>query len=258
MNFSKAVLFCSIWIVAALLFNAGIYIIQGQQKSLEFLTSYIIELSLSVDNLFVFYLIFSQLKISNDHQSKILTWGVLGAQLMRGILILGGIALLQHLSWIIYAFGFLLIFSGVKIFTKTNKTINPDRNIALPFFHRFIPVNFSSFLTALILVEIADLIFSMDSIPAVLAVSKDPFIVYTSNIFAILGLRAMYFIIGPIINKFHYLHYGLGIILVFVGIKMITENFLHIPVCYTLGFIALTLGISILASLSKSSSNPHE
>jgi tellurite resistance protein TerC len=245
MKFPKAILIVSAWIVLALLFNAGVYIVQGPQKALEFLTSYIIELSLSVDNLFVFYLIFSHFKISNDQQSKILTWGVLGAQLMRAVFILGGIALLKHLSWVIYAFGLLLIFSGIKIFIKKDKDIHPDQNRTLRFVNRFIPGKLSTFWMALILIELADLVFAVDSIPAVLAITKDPFIVYTSNILAILGLRSMYVVFAPMMNKFHYLHYGLGVILTFVGIKMLTENIWHIPVGYALGFIVLTLGISM-------------
>ena len=249
MNLPKAIFFCAAWIVAALLFNAGIYIVQGEQKALEFLTSYIIELSLSIDNLFVFYLLFSQFKVSEADQSKILKWGVWGAQLMRAVFILGGIALLQHLSWVVYVFGALLVFSGINVFTKTDKNIQPDKSMVLRFFNRFIPIKLSTFWIVLILVETADLVFAVDSIPAVLAVTKDPFIVYTSNIFAILGLRSMYFVLAPVAGTFHYLHYGLGIILVFVGVKMVTANIWHIPVGYMLGFITLAFGISIGASL---------
>ncbi|MBF0505091.1 MAG: TerC family protein [Candidatus Omnitrophica bacterium] len=249
MNFPKSILVCATWIISALLFNIGIYFFQGQQKALEFLTGYVIELSLSIDNLFVFYLIFSQFKISLDQQNKILTWGILGAQLMRAVLILTGIALLQHLRWMHYAFGFLLVFSGVNIFAKRDKSAAPAQNTVIGFLNRLVPLNTSSFLIVLILVETADLIFALDSIPAVIAVTKDPFIIYTSNIFAILGLRSMYFVLVPIVDMFHHLHYGLGIILIFVGIKMITENICHMPVHYTLGFIAIILSFSVLASL---------
>ena len=251
MKMSKAIFVGSAWVVAALVFNAGIYLIHGQQKALEFLSGYVIELSLSVDNLFVFYLIFSQFKVSTADQSRILTWGVLGAQLMRAIFILSGIALLQHFRWVIYAFGILLVFSGVKIFLKSDKTIHPDPDRMSHFLNRFLPVNLSRFLIILILVEAADLLFAVDSIPAVLAVTKDPFIVYTSNIFAILGLRSLYFVLSPVIDKFHYLHYGLGIILAFVGFKMITEHFWPIPIGYALGFILLTLIVSVFVSLRK-------
>ena len=249
MNFSKAIFVCVAWVLSALLFNVGIYMVQGQQKALEFLTGYIIELSLSVDNLLVFYLIFSQFKVPLGQQRKILTWGILGAQLMRAVLILAGIALLRHLSWMIYAFGILLVFSGFNIFVKTDRSGVPAQNPALRFLDRLIPQNLPPFLIVLILVEMADLVFAVDSIPAVLAVTKDPFIVYTSNIFAILGLRSMYFVLVPVIGLFHHLHYGLGIILILVGIKMITENIWHIPVYYALGAIALILIVSVLASL---------
>jgi tellurite resistance protein TerC len=248
MNFAKAVWICAAWIIAALLFNAGIFFIQGQQKALEFFTGYVIELSLSIDNLFVFFLIFSHFKVDPARQSRILSWGVLGAQLMRALFILGGVALLKHFSWVIYAFGILLVCSGFRLFFKKNKTINPDQNNLLHFFERFIPKNLSSFLIVLIAVEVTDLIFAVDSIPAILAVTRDPFIVYSSNIFAILGLRATYFVLAPVIDKFRYLHYTLGIILVFVGIKMLTDHMWHMPVSYALGFIVLVL--SVFASIS--------
>jgi len=248
MNFTKAILFSSLWIIAALMFNAGVYLYQGHQKALEFLTGYVIELSLSVDNLFVFLLIFTQFKVSLADQGRILTWGVLGAQLMRAFFIIGGIALLQHFTWVIYAFGILLVFSGINVFAKTDKTIPLDQGSVLRFLERFIPVKLSPFLIVLLLVEMADLIFAVDSIPAVLAVTKDPFIVYTSNILAILGLRSMYFVLYPVAGKFHLLHYGIGLILIFVGIKMISANIWHIPVAYALSFIVLVLSVSVFAS----------
>ena len=241
MKLPKAVWICAAWVIAALLFNAGIYFVQGQQKALEFTTGYVIELSLSIDNLFVFFLIFSHFKVEPSRQGRILSWGVLGAQLMRAVFILGGVALLKHFSWVIYAFGILLVFSGFKIFFKKNKTISLD----------WLPKNFSSFLVVLIAVEVADLIFAVDSIPAVLAVTKDPFIVYSSNIFAILGLRAMYFVLLPFIDAFRYLHYALGIILVFVGTKMLLDHTWHMPVGYALGFIVLVLGFFTFISFFK-------
>ena len=248
MKLSKAVGVCAAWFVAALLFNAGIFFIQGQQKALEFFTGYVIELSLSVDNLFVFFLIFSHFKVEPAGQRRILSWGVLGAQLMRAIFILGGVALLKHLSWVIFVFGALLIFSGFKIFFKKNRIINPDQNILSHSLERFIPKNLSAFWTVLIAIEIVDLIFAVDSVPAVLAITKDPFIVYSSNIFAILGLRAMYLVLSPLIDKFQYLHYTLGIILVFVGIKMLLDHVWQIPVGYALGFIAVVLFVFIAVS----------
>ena len=251
MKLLKAIWICLAWVVAALLVNFWIYSAQGQQKALEFLTGYVIELSLSIDNLFVFFLIFSQYKVSSTDQGKILTWGVMGAQLMRAVLILAGVALLQRLSWVIYVFGILLVYSGVNVFIKTDKNILPDLGMLQRFLSRILPVKYSAFLIVLILIELMDLVFAIDSIPAVLAVTKDPFIVYTSNIFAILGLRSLYFILSSMIGRFHYVHYGLGVILVFVGIKMSTEHIWHMPLIYTLGFITVTLTVSILASLSK-------
>ena len=237
---TKAVCICAAWIFAALLFNVGIFFVQGQHKALEFFTGYLIEFSLSIDNLFVFFLIFTHFKVDPVQQNRILSWGVLGAQLMRAVFILGGVALLKHLSWVIYAFGAILIFSGFKLFFKSGKSIDLDQNILLRFLKRS---NFSPFLIVLIAVELADLIFAVDSIPAVLAITKDPFIVYSSNIFAILGLRAMYFVFSPIVDRVHYLHYTLGIILVFVGGKMLTDHVWHIPIGYALGFIAVVLTI---------------
>ena len=245
MKFAKAVWISAAWIIAALLFNAGIYFIQGIPKALEFFTGYVIELSLSIDNLFVFFLIFSHFKVDLVQQNRILSWGVLGAQVMRAIFILGGVALLKNLSWVIYAFGILLIWAGFKLFFKKDKAIDLDQNFLLNFLKRF---NLSSFLIVLMAIELADLIFAVDSIPAVLAVTKDPFIVYSSNIFAILGLRAMYFVLSPIIDKFHYLHYTLGIILVFVGVKMFTDPVWHMPVGYALGFIVLVLSVFVAIS----------
>ena len=243
MTINKAVWVCAAWIITAFLFNVGIFFIQGQQKALEFLTGYVIELSLSIDNLFVFFLIFSHFKLDLTQQSRILSWGVLGAQLMRGIFILGGVALLKHFAFVIYFFGILLVFSGFKLFFKKNKSINLEQNVLLRFLKRFVPENFSTFVIALIAVETADLIFTVDSIPAVLAVTKDPFIVYSSNIFAILGLRSMYLVLSGAIDKFQYLHYTLGTILIFVGIKMFTDPIWHMPIGVALGFIALVLTI---------------
>lgn len=252
---AKAVWISAAWIIAALVFNAGIYFVQGQQKALEFLTGYVIELSLSIDNLFVFFLIFSHFKVDASQQSKILSWGVMGAQLMRAVFILGGVALLQHLSWVVYAFGALLVFSGFKLFVNDDKSVDLDQNVVLRFLKR---LNLSSFLIVLITVEMADLVFAVDSIPAVLAVTKDPFIIYSSNIFAILGLRAMYFVLSPVIDKFAYLHYTLGIILVFVGGKMLADHFYQMPIGYALGFIVLVLTISTAISLLMNKDKKQE
>jgi len=239
----------SLCVGAALLFNGGIYFIEGQQKALEFLTGYTIEWSLSIDNLLVFFLIFSNFKVNATEQYKILSWGVLGAQLMRLIFIVVGVALLKHYGWVMYVFGVFLVYSGIKIFFKSDKSKGIEDNFLFRLLQRFIPKNFSAFLLVLIAVEVADLIFAVDSIPAVLAVTKDPFIVYSSNIFAILGLRAMYFVFAPIFDMFHNLHYALGILLIFIGAKMLTEHWWHMPVGYALGSIAMVLFSFIFASI---------
>ena len=261
MKLSKAVWICAAWVFAALLFNAGVLFFQGQQKALEFLTGYVIEWSLSIDNLFVFFLIFSYFKVEPVGQKKILSWGVLGAQLMRAIFILVGVALIRHLSWVVYAFGIFLIFSGARLLLKSDKSQGLDQNRMFQFFKKLIPGNISEFLIVLIMVEVADLIFAVDSIPAVLAVTKDPFIVYSSNIFAILGLRAMYFVLSPVFDMFQYLHYTLGVILFFVGIKMLTDHVWHMPIGFALGFIVLVLGVSLFVSFlikAKSKKAPME
>jgi len=216
-------------VTAAFLFNAGIFFFQGQQKALEFLTGYVIEWSLSIDNLFVFFLIFSYFKVDQVRQKRILSWGVLGAQLMRALFIIAGVALLKHLNWVNYVFGVFLFCLGFKLFFDNKKHENLDQNTT---FH---------FLIILIAVEVADLIFAVDSIPAVLAITKDPFIVYSSNIFAILGLRSMYFVLSPVFDRFRYLHYTLGIILIFIGGKMFTDHIWHMPISYAFGFIVLVL-----------------
>ena len=249
MKIAKAVWVCAGFIIAAFIFNLGIYFIEGQQKALEFLTGYVIEWSLSIDNLFVFFLIFSYFKIDPLEQNRVLSWGVLGAQLMRAVFILVGVTLIRRFNWVIYAFGILLVISGFKLFLKNDKAHDLDENFLFRSLKRFIPKSFSSFLLVLIAVEVADLIFAVDSIPAVLAVTKDPFIVYSSNIFAILGLRAMYFVLSPIFNMFQYLHYTLGILLLFVGIKMLTDHLWHMPVADALGFIVMVLSVSTAISI---------
>ncbi len=249
MKLSKAVWISAAWTIAALLFNTGILFFQGQQKALEFLTGYLIELSLSIDNLFVFFLIFSYFKVDRAMQTRILFWGVLGAQLMRAVLILAGVVLLKHLIWAGYAFGIFVTFSGFRLFFKIDKTIDFGQNVLLRFLTRIIPDKLSSFLLVLVVVEAADLVFALDSIPAVLAVTKDPFIVYSSNIFAILGLRSIYFVLSPVIDSFKYLHYTLGIILVFVGLKMFVDPIWHMPIGYALGFMVFILTVFMLITL---------
>lgn len=264
----EALLWCAFWISLALMFNLAIYFWKGPKVALQFLTGYLIEQSLSIDNLFVFLLIFSYFNVPSVYQHKVLFWGILGAIIMRVIFILAGIALIEKFHWIIYLFGGFLILSGVKLAFQKDKEIHPEKNPVLRLFRRFIPftqdyhggrffVNkgkkylATPLFVVLIVVETTDVMFALDSIPAVLAVTRDPFIVYTSNVFAILGLRAIYFALAGIMRLFHYLHYGLSLILVFVGLKMLLSGFYEMPVEIALGVIAGVLAVSVIASVFK-------
>ncbi len=262
----EALAWTAFWIVLALCFNAGVYYFEGTQKALEFLTAYLIEKSLSVDNIFIFLMVFSYFGIPSKYQHRVLFWGILGALIMRAAFILVGVALITRIHWIIYVFGAFLIFIGIKMALEKEKEIHPEKNPVLKAFRRFMPVTetfvghrfFASragrmaatpLFIVLLVIESTDVVFAVDSIPAVLAISHDPFIVYTSNVFAILGLRALYFAIAGVMRLFHYLNYGLSVILVFVGVKMILSDIVKIPVGMALGVIASVLTISILASI---------
>lgn len=263
----EAMIWSGVWIALALLFNLGLYYLRGPAPALEFLTGYLIEKSLSVDNIFVFLLIFTYFRVPLRYQHRVLFWGVLGALVMRAILIALGVSLIQHFHWVIYVFGAFLILTGVKMASEKDKEINPERNPALRLFRRFAPVTddyrdgkffvkqggrrlATPLLIALLVVETTDLVFAVDSIPAVLAITPDPFIIYTSNVFAILGLRALYFTLAGVMKSFHYLHYGLSAILVFVGAKMLLADFYKIPIGVALGVVAGILITSVIASLA--------
>ena len=254
------------WFALAMLFAAGVFFVFGSQKGLEFVTGYLIEESLSVDNLFVFLLVFRYFGVKPELQHKVLFWGILGALVMRLAFILAGVALLERFHWLIYVFGGILIASGVRLWVEKDKEVEPDKNPVVRLFRRFVPVLRSyrgekffvrkqgrlwatPLMVVLLFVETTDLIFAIDSIPAVLAISTDPFIVYTSNAFAILGLRALYFALSGIMHTFHYLHYGLSAVLVFVGSKMVATQWVHFPTWVSLVVIALVLGVSIWASI---------
>jgi len=279
----EAVIWSVVWITLSLAFNVVIYFFwdrmmpgsayTNSEAALSFLTGYLIEKSLSVDNIFVFILIFTFFAVPAAYQHRVLFWGILGALIMRGILIAVGAALLKEFHWIIYVFGAFLIFTGIRMSMQHDENLQPDKNPVVKFFRRFMPVteNFEEdkffirragrlFATPLFLilliVESTDLIFAVDSIPAIFAVTQDPFIVYTSNVFAILGLRALYFLLANVMNKFHYLKYGLSAVLVFVGVKMVIVDIYHIPVGLSLGVVAGILTISILASLWKARNTP--
>jgi tellurite resistance protein TerC len=262
----KALLWSLVWIGAALAFCAGIWAVQGATKGLEFLTGYLIEKSLSVDNLFVFILIFASFKLGPERQPLVLKWGIIGAIVMRVVLIIFGVALMRAFHWIIYLFGAILLFAAYKMAFQEEKDIAVENNLTVRIARRLFPVHLgdegesffhrhggrlhaTQLFIALLVVESSDLVFAVDSIPAVLAVTDDPFIAITSNVFAILGLRALYFLLANIIGMFRYLKYGVGLVLFFVGVKMLVSDLYHIPVGWSLGFICLVLAASAAASL---------
>jgi tellurite resistance protein TerC len=252
----------------ALAFNAGIYFSLGPHKALEFLTGYLIEESLSVDNLFVFLLMFSYFRVPGQYQHEVLFWGIIGAVIMRALFIAMGVTLIHRFGWILYVFGAVLIYSGIQMALEKERKIRPEKNPVLKLFRRLMPVTedyegarffvnragrrcATPLLVVLLMVETTDLIFAVDSIPAVLAITRDPFIVYTSNIFAVLGLRALYFALAGAMNMFHWLHYGLSLILVLVGTKMILSAWkVEIPTSVALTVVVSILALSVIASLT--------
>lgn len=277
-SMKEALTWSIVWISLSLLFNLVIYLFWDKmvpnssytngEAALAFLTGYLIEKSLSVDNIFVFILIFSFFAVPDRYQHRVLFWGILGALVMRGTLILIGATLLEMFHWIIYVFGIFLIFTGIRMAKHQDEELKPDENPIVKFFRRFVPVteNFEDdkfflrragklFATPLFLVllvvESTDLVFAVDSIPAIFAVTRDPFIVYTSNVCAILGLRALYFLLANVMHQFQYLKLGLSVVLTFIGIKMTIIDLYHIPVGVSLAVVASVLTISILASLWK-------
>ncbi len=263
-----------VWITLALAFNVGLYYWKtslygsdrGTEIALQFLTGYLIEKSLSVDNVFVFLLLFSFFQVPSQYQHRVLFWGILGALIFRGIFIALGAILIAKFHWVIYIFGAFLVFTGIKMAWAKDKKLDPESNPVLRLFRRLMPVTdkyhgkkfvikeagkwtATPMLVVLLLIETSDIIFAIDSVPAIFAISQDPFIVYTANVFAILGLRSLYFALAAVMRLFHHIHYGLSIILVFVGIKMALTEIYKIPVVYSLGFIGLVLALSVVASL---------
>lgn len=254
------------WIVLAMIFCVGIYFTMGSESALNFLTGYIIEKMLSFDNLFIFLAIFSYFSVPDNYRHKILFWGVLSALVLRALFIFLGIVLIQQFFWITYIFGALLIYSGIKIGLGLNEETDPTKNPVVKFFRKFFSVtNYyvgdrffvyrkgrvwaTPLFVVLIAIETTDIIFAVDSVPAVLAITTDPFIVYTSNVFAILGLRALYFALTTFMQLFHFLDYALAAILVFVGVKMLLAHVVEIPIGVSLGVIIAILAIAISASL---------
>ena len=270
----EALIWSAVWIGLALVFNYLVYIYMGKVKALEFLTGYLIEKSLSVDNLFVFIILFSYFNVEPKYQHKVLFWGILGALVMRAIFIFAGVALLNSFHWLIYIFGGFLIFTGIKMLSPGENQVDPDKNPLVKLFRRFFPVtpemhgsrffirqNKKLFATplfiVLLIVEFTDLIFAVDSIPAILAISNDTFIIFTSNVFAILGLRALYFALAGITQYFVYLKYGLAAILAFVGTKMVISGYYKFPITWSLMIIFGILIVSVLASLLWPAMEPN-
>ncbi|MDR7418608.1 MAG: TerC family protein [Armatimonadota bacterium] len=268
LSLREAAVWSAVWILLALVFNLGVYLVRGPEPALEFLTAYLIEKSLSVDNIFVFLMIFSYFAVPAAYQRRVLLWGILGALLMRAVFIAAGITLLHAFHWIIYVFGAVLIATGVKFLTKQDESVHPERNPVLRLIRRRVPLapDFEGqrffvvrdgrfigtpLLVVLAVIESTDLVFAVDSIPAVLAISQDPFIVYTSNVFAILGLRALYFLLAGVMDLFYYLRHGLGAVLTFVGLKMVASSFYKIPTGLSLLVIMVVLAGAVVASLRR-------
>jgi tellurite resistance protein TerC len=272
----KALGWCGVWFSLAMGFNGLIWSQLGSQPALEWFTAYLIELCLSVDNVFVFILIFTYFKVPAQYQHRVLFWGIVGAAVMRLVFILAGVGLLERFHWLIYVFGAFLVVTGVKMALPKKEEFEPEKNIVVRLFRRFYPVTShydqGRFFTAengrraatplclvLLIIETTDLAFALDSIPAVLAISHHAFIVFTSNIFAILGLRSLYFALQGVMGLFRYLAFGLAVILVFIGSKMLlTSVGVHIPIGFSLGAIVSVLAVSVIASLAISPASERE
>ena len=266
-KFREALAWSAVWIALAVIFAVVVFFWHGRIPALEFVTGYVIELSLSVDNLFVFLLIFRFFQVPAVHQHKVLFWGILGALIMRAVFIAAGVGLIQRFHWIVYVFGAFLVYSGIKLFFQEEAEIHPEKNPVLRLFRRFVPVTkdyegdkffvrrpglyATPLFVVLLVVETTDLLFAVDSIPAILAITRDAFIVYTSNVFAIMGLRSMYFALAGMMEMFRYLHYGLSLVLVFVGAKMLLSHYLEIPTPVALAAVAGVLAISVIASMAN-------
>jgi len=261
----EAMLWSVAWIAMAAAFAVFVFFWHGRATALEFVTGYVIELSLSVDNLFVFLLIFRFFKVSSEHQHRVLFWGIIGALIMRTVFILVGVGLISRFTWITYIFGLLLLFSGIKLFLQEESEIHPENNPILKLVRKLVPVTedyeggkffvrrpqlyATPLFVVLMVVETTDVAFAVDSIPAVLAITLNAFIVYTSNVFAIMGLRSMYFALAGLMEMFRYLHYGLSLVLSFIGVKMLIAHYYEIPTHYALATVAGILLLSVLASV---------
>jgi tellurite resistance protein TerC len=264
----EALTWSCVWIVLSLLFDAGLYFWQGSDVAIQFLTGYLIEKSLSIDNIFIFVLIFAAFNVPAAYQHRVLFWGVLGALVMRGILIAVGTVLIDDFHWILYVFGAFLIVTGIRMAVQKETSVQPERNPILKLVRRVMPVTqgyerdrffvrnagklaVTPLLLVLVVIETTDLIFAVDSIPAIFAITNNPFLVYTSNVLAVLGLRSLYFVFANILNQFHYLKLGLAVVLAFVGVKMVLTDVYSIPSWLSLVVIVFVLTIAIVASLLR-------
>jgi len=271
----EALFWSVVWTVVGLLFNLWIAHRFGRQIGLEFLAGYVIERSLSFDNIFVFVVLFNYFAVPAEQQHRVLFWGILGALVSRGLFIAMGTALLARFEWLILVFGAFLVYTGFKIFRQDETEVHPERNPVVNAFRRFVPITgqyhgkhfvvredgrlkATPLMLVLVVVEATDVIFAVDSIPAVFGVTRNPFIVFTSNIFAILGLRALYFLLAGLMHKFRYLNYGLGLVLVFVGAKMVTHDWIEIPTGISLGIVLAILAVAIGASLARPVAPPED
>lgn len=263
--FREAAAWSIVWVVLSMLFAAGVLIVRGTQPALEFLTGYLIEKSLSVDNLFVFLAIFGYLRIPPEYQHRVLSWGILGALVLRGGFVAVGTALIHSFAWVLFIFGALLVVTGLRIAWRREAAFAAEETRAVQLVRRFMPlakgVNGSHFvvreggrlmatplLMALVLIEVSDILFAVDSVPAIFGVTRDPFTVFTATVLALLGLRAMYFLLAGMLDRLRHLHYGLAAVLVFIGLKMLLEPWFHVPIWASLAFILLAIGSSGLTS----------
>ena len=263
------------WVALALAFGVVIALTLGTQPAMEFFTGYIVELSLSVDNVFVFAVLLAYFAVPEKAQFPALFWGIIGALFLRALFIFTGIALINRFHWLIYVFGALLVYTGIKLLKGGDAKVQPDQNPLVRIARKFIPITphfhdghffvrqdkrwaGTPLLLVLIALGTTDLVFAIDSIPAILAITRDPFIVLTSNAFAVLGLRALYFAIAGLIKLFAYLNIGLAVILSFIGVKMLISGYIHLPIPWTLGFVLLVLAVSILASIYYPPAKPHQ
>ena len=264
-SFREALAWSALWVGLAAGFAVLVYFWHGHAAALEFTTGYLIELSLSVDNLFVFLVIFRFFRVPGELQHRVLFWGILGALITRGFFILAGVGLIRRFQWIIYIFGALLVWSGIKLLRQGETDIDPEKNPVLRAFRRWMPVTddyvgekfwvrqpglyATPLVVVLLVVETTDVLFAVDSIPAVLAITLNAFIVYTSNVFAIIGLRSMYFAVAGMIELFEYLHYGLSVVLIFIGGKMLVSHYYTVPTHLALGIVVAVIALSVAASL---------